>query len=119
MGHRPGPDESTLEITVNLSGRLRRRRATMDRPGPRLFRTGSAKRLEIEQLVRGPNEDVQSRLGHTHVMEKLTPLCQRKLRDLRFQLSADDHHLSTLLPGNGPDLLHVLRFRAQVRFGNV
>src|SRR5438067_768189 len=87
-----GADEAALEVGVNLPRRLGRSRAAMNRPGARFLRAGGEERLQIEQLVRGANEGVQSRLFQSHLLEEIVPLRGGKLRDLRLELAADDDH---------------------------
>src|SRR5262245_17845182 len=47
-----GANEAALEVRMDRTGRLRRRRVALRRPGAHLFRAGRVERLEPEQLVR-------------------------------------------------------------------
>src|SRR5687767_14088794 len=76
MRHRFGTNETSLEVAVNLSRRLRRQGSTRDRPGTRFPRTNCEEGLEVEQLVCRPNQSCQSRLVNAHVMKKLFTLAR-------------------------------------------
>src|SRR3989442_6204661 len=95
-------DEAALEIAVDLSCGLRRGCAAMDRPGTGLLRPGSEERLQVEQLVGRANQRVEAGFLQSHVMQKLAPLLEGKLCDLRLQLSADDDHFATLFRCHAP-----------------
>src|SRR5690606_37677963 len=51
-----------LKVTVNLAGSLRSARAAADRPRTRLLRPGREERDESEQLVRGTDKPVKTRV---------------------------------------------------------
>ena len=78
------PDESTLEIRVNPSGRHARVRSTPDRPGAYLVFADGEERDQVEEPVRCPDEPRQRRLRDAKVIEKCFLLVRRKPGDLRF-----------------------------------
>src|SRR5438094_248158 len=71
MGDGFRPDETALEIAVDLSRGLRRGHPAVDSPGPRLLRAGGEERLQIEQLVSRANQSVEPGLLQSHVMKEL------------------------------------------------
>ena len=75
-----------------------------ERPGSSLLLTGGEVGPEVEEVVRGSNDAVEAGLGLTDIRQKIRPVAVIELRDLGFDLCADNHHICILL---GAALLHL------------
>ncbi len=81
-----------------------RRRALLDRPGPRLFLGRGEERDEAEQAVSRPDELLEARALDPEHLQILPRLLFGKLRHLGLEPRRDPHRLSPLAGGELLDL---------------
>ena len=77
----------------------RRLGAAMDGPGPRLFWPNGEVGDEVEQLITGADQPIQTGLLQPQRFQELSALLTRECRDLRFDLGGDGHRDRTFLSG--------------------
>ena len=101
------PDETTLEVGVDLAGGLGGLGALDDGPGPALVLAAGEEGDQPQQGVAGPDEPVQAALVDPQVLQKHGLLLALQLGDLRLQLGAHGDHLGALAGRPGLHLLVV------------
>ena len=69
-----GTDEPALEVGVDAPGALRRRRALVERPRPRLLVAGREERAQTEQVVGAADHPEQRAFAEPEALEHLRPL---------------------------------------------
>ena len=89
-------DESSFEIGMNDTGRLRRSCTLFDRPGTNFFDARGEIGLQSEQGVTGANHAIETRLLETQIFEELGTISIIELRNLSLDRRANRHHLRAL-----------------------
>src|SRR5674476_958578 len=82
-------DEPTLEVGVDHAGRLGRRPALVDRPGPRLLVSGGQERLEAETGKAHSRKLIHARLLHTDRRQELDRVLGLQLGQVHLQLGVE------------------------------
>ena len=89
IGDGFGADKALFEIGVDHAGGGRRLGAAVDGPGPRLLRPDGEIGDEVEQLIAGADQAVETGFLQAERVEKLGALLARQRRDLGFDLGGD------------------------------
>src|SRR5439155_10526792 len=92
-GDHLGADEAALDVAVDLAGRLERRRAAADRPGPALVLARSEEAHEVEEMVARTDEPVARARREADVTEESLTVGRLELRDLGFQARGEHESL--------------------------
>src|SRR5207245_9381968 len=93
-------DAAARERRVHRAGRLLRRRAARNGPGPDLVVANREEGAEAEELVRRADETIERRLGETEILAERRRLVARQLRDLGPALRGYPHgSASGMRPG--------------------
>src|SRR4051812_18780547 len=79
VGNDLGLDEAAFEVGMNHPGGLWRGGTPLDRPGPRLLRTGSEERLESERFETDPGQLVNAGFFLAHRLQQLERFFVRQL----------------------------------------
>src|SRR5277367_1009725 len=96
--HNFRPNKSALDIAVNRSRRLLRRRPLANRPGSH-FRLARGKKLDQSlQVIRRANQPVQPRLFQSVRRQKLSRFLLIHLREFRLEPPANRDHRRVWLP---------------------
>ena len=94
-----GADEALFKVGVNDTGRGGRLGAAVDGPGASFLRADREVGDEIEQLVAGADQPVETRLFQPQRIEKIGALLARQRRDLGFDLRGNRHRDRAFLLG--------------------
>src|SRR6185503_3979988 len=109
-----GADEAALEVGVDRTGGLRRRRVALRRPDAHLFRAGRVERLESQQLVRRADHAIQAGFREAQGREVVGTILDGQLRELGLDGRRDHDDLGALL---GRDLAYLIH--EWIRFGRI
>src|SRR5207245_3807433 len=84
-------DAAARERRVHRAGRLLRRRAARNGPGPDLVVANGEEGAQAEELVRRADETIERRLREPEILAERRRLVGRQLRDLGLELRGYRH----------------------------
>jgi len=100
-GNDLGADEMLLKIRVDLSGRLGCGGSLSNRPGANLLGTRGKESGQIEQMVGGADQAIETGFLDPEIGEKLAFVLVVEFRKLGLDLPADTNDFGAACVGNG------------------
>ena len=105
IGYNLSSDKSSLKITVDLAGRLRRRGTAGNCPCAGFIRAGGEEGDVVEELVTRIDHALKSALLHADIFEECKCLVGLELSEILFKLRTDGNNFHAVLRGVGNQLL--------------